>query len=391
MARFDVAASPGRAFERGFYVKRPGRSVAEEISTRVELRPASKHLLVGGIGSGKTTQLLIAQDRLNTIDDIRAIYLDVSTKHDLSRPTTGVLLALAGLALAELAPENPGEELLRLKAMFAEAAHGRSRVADPELGEEYGVIWEDGVLSPPGPPGGEHVNDRLSWETPAAAEALASLLRAVAQGVHVVLIFDSIDRLTDPRAFADLVENDVAAIHWAGIGVVLAGPQSTMYGAERAIADRFDYFYHQPWVDTQQDLAGRDFLRQVLRARAGEEILPDPCGDQLVELSGGVLRDLITLAQGAFEEAYLSGADQITPVNVGVAADAFGRKHLLGLRPDEIEVLQRVRTKGIFVPTSDKEIALLVTRRVLEYQNGNTRYAVHPTIRSLLEQLSETP
>ena len=130
---------------------------------------------------------------------------------------------------------------------------------------------------------------------------------------------------------------------------------------------------------------------RILRARADVAILPDDTCLQLAECSGGVLRDLITLAQAAGEEAYLAGADVITPEHVEIAADAFGRKHLLGLGPDELEVLQRVRTKGIFVQTSDKDLALLVTRRVLEYQNGRPRYAVHPTIRPLLEQLAEKP
>ena len=39
MARFDAAASPERAIDRGFYVERPGRSVADEVAARIELRP----------------------------------------------------------------------------------------------------------------------------------------------------------------------------------------------------------------------------------------------------------------------------------------------------------------------------------------------------------------
>ena len=39
--------------------------------------------------------------------------------------------------------------------------------------------------------------------------------------------------------------------------------------------------------------------------------------------------------------------------------------------------------------TSDKDVALLVTRRVLEYGEGTSRrYAVHPTIEHLLDQLA---
>ena len=56
---------------------------------------------------------------------------------------------------------------------------------------------------------------------------------------------------------------------------------------------------------------------------------------------------------------------------------------------DEITLLQRLRLRHVFIPTSDKEIALLATRRVLEYGGaGGQRYSVHPTIDPLLTQLS---
>jgi hypothetical protein len=59
-----------------------------------------------------------------------------------------------------------------------------------------------------------------------------------------------------------------------------------------------------------------------------------------------------------------------------------------GLRVGEIEVLQRVRRHGTFVQTSEEDLALLMTRRVLEYRDsGSPRYAVHPTIEPLLRDL----
>ena len=70
---------------------------------------------------------------------------------------------------------------------------------------------------------------------------------------------------------------------------------------------------------------------------------------------------------------------------------AFGRTLLLGLGSDDLAKLQAVRTQGSFVPVSDKDLALLMTGRVLEYRGRRTRYAVHPTIRPLLEQLAEQP
>ena len=103
----------------------------------------------------------------------------------------------------------------------------------------------------------------------------------------------------------------------------------------------------------------------------------------------GPCLDLLTLAQSACVEAYLDGADRVGKAEAVAAIDTFGRKHLQGLRPAEIEALQRVRTKASFVHTSEDDLALLMTRRVLEYRtDGQLRYAVHPSIVELLEELA---
>src|SRR5438093_328334 len=96
MSRLSGAAHPREAIKEGLYVARPGRAVADQIVSRLELEPASSHLIVGGVGSGKTTQLLVAQRRLREMSDTQAIFLDVSEHHDLARLQTGVLLVLAG-------------------------------------------------------------------------------------------------------------------------------------------------------------------------------------------------------------------------------------------------------------------------------------------------------
>jgi hypothetical protein len=83
------------------------------------------------------------------------------------------------------------------------------------------------------------------------------------------------------------------------------------------------------------------------------------------------------------------GADAVREHHVETAAEVFGRKQLVAIDSQELAVLQRVRTKGTFVQTSEKDLALLATRRVLEYTNGHARFAVHPTIEPLLAQIPE--
>jgi hypothetical protein len=118
-------------------------------------------------------------------------------------------------------------------------------------------------------------------------------------------------------------------------------------------------------------------------------MLPDDACERLVDFSGGVLRDLLRLAHQAGDEAYVDGADRIAVVHVQRAADAFGRSLMLGLDEGAIRELQEIRTTGRFVQISEQDLALLITRRILDYQDasGELRYAVHPTLAPLLASM----
>ena len=393
MARLGAAADPKDAIRENLYIARPGKSVADQIVRRLELEPASSHLLVGGVGSGKTTQLLVAQKTLQEVPDVRALYVDVSMRHDLSRLTSGVLVVIAGLALGERLQKSSAADVKDSREQFRKWAHGWVEWVEdfgddrepPDM-DDYEPdfsrpVRHRGLLVPPHPP--------LRGDIKLKAEHLKVLQRALLQDRrHVVLLFDSLDRLTSLSPFTESVSQDIKAIRSAGIGQVVVGPLNAMFTVGRSIADQFDCFYHQPSVDVQQDEAGQTFLNQVLRRRTPKEVLPEEPLHRIVELSGGVLRDLISLARASGEEAYTASAAQIATEHVDSAADAFGRTLMLGLDTDEIAILQKVKSTGSFVPTSDKHLALLVTRRVLEYGNGRARYAVHPTIVPLLDQLS---
>lgn len=398
MARLAPAANPLDAVREGLYVPRPGRSTADEVSARLELDPTSSHLIVGGIGSGKTTQLLVAHARLSKLPDTYAEYVDVSEIHDISRMESGALLVIAGLKLGRLLSKSSDDEGAAIaQEQFRHWAHGHREWIwehddDPYEDDRYDdappsepgrqrLIEEPALLSSPHRP--------LDW----SIEGKSSSLRTLCQGLrkqspHIVLLLDSLDRLSDASVFAKLVEQDVRAIREAGVGVVLVGPLRSMFGVNRPIVDHFQHFYPQPAVDVHEDAAGRRFMVEVLRKRAPAELLTEEACVALAMLSGGVLRDLISLARSAGEEAYMSGSDNVEQEHIATAADSFGRKLIFGLSPDEVEVLQRVRQTGTFVQTSEQDLALLVTRRVLEYQSSARRFAVHPTLVPLLDQMA---
>ena len=82
------------------------RGRKSEIALRAELEPASSQLVVGGIGTGKTTELLVAADEIEKVDDTYARYVDVSVRHDLRQMDDGILLIIAGVELSRLASDE---------------------------------------------------------------------------------------------------------------------------------------------------------------------------------------------------------------------------------------------------------------------------------------------
>lgn len=364
MARLDATAGPRETIQSGCYVAPPGKSVADELSARLSLKPSSSHLVLGGVGSGKTTQLMMVCEQLNRLKDTSAIYIDVSVHWDLKR----LVPAQLEMMLAhELVSHNGDDLLVVLSGKNSRVEHAASEVAEALLKRSRDVDSKRTML----------------WR------AIQELRIQMAQShPHLIIVLDSLDRLDDMTRFESVVANWLPRLMELEVGVVLTAPLATLYGARRVLLDRVDRYYHLPWMDVRED-ANRAFLAQVLRARIPESLCPDASCIRLIELSGGVLRDLISLTQSAVEEAYVEGTDTVTLEHVQLVADAFGRKHLLGLDAEDLAILQKVRISGSFVPTTDEHLALVHTRRVLEYRQGaRISYRVHPTTDALLAELA---
>lgn len=386
VAKLDPAASPAKALAGGLYVEPPKRSLADELAGALLLAPASTHVVVGSVGAGKSTQLLQAREKLSHLSDVRAIYVDVSQRHDLTKELKGTLIILAGLGLIRLLPKNVGDDAVKAaRRTFRKLAEGYNEFVpylgeppDDDDGDGY-YRHQPGVLVPTVPPLDAATRERI--------DALKVLKAALAPARHVVLLYDSMDRLADVDRFREVVVNDVRALREAGFGVVIVGPTRIVYGKDRPIVDLFDRLHVQGALNARNDESARRFLTDVLERRADNDILPAAQRTALVNWSGGVLRDLIGLARNALEEAFLAGATVVEEPHVTKAADQFGRSRMIGLRDGELATLQRLRTRSTFVPIKDEDLALIESLRVLEYPGIVAEYAVHPTISPLLKEL----
>jgi hypothetical protein len=386
MAAFEGAANPSEAIESGYYVHAPGKLLVDNISNRIALRPSSSHLLLGGIGSGKTTQLLVACQQINEIEDIHAIYIDVSQYTDISKITSGVLTAIAGLKLANLMKDNEDQNIIYSIKLIRNLAYGyeESKLKvihkTTPFNAEFIKIKHEAII----PNSSERYGINLQL-----VRTVTELAKATFEKYgNLVFLFDGLDRLDDAKIFMQLVFSDAKAISSAGIGLVLVGSLTAIYGNYHDTVDKsLDYLCYQPFFDVENDPEAYNFFEKIIQNRSSEDFIEEAAIKALINFSGGVLRDFISLTQASIEETYLSGEDKVQEQQVLKAVDSTGRNQLLGISDNELKIIKQIFETGTFIPRTDEDLRLLVRRVILEYRYPKLRYAVHPAIKPLLKQI----
>jgi hypothetical protein len=369
MRTLDPQGDPRAALTSGWCVgEGPRAAFAKKIARRLELEPNSQHLVLGGIGSGKTTELWRIHAELEASAEetgTRCEYLDVSTVHRLDRMKPGVLVALVGKRLIDRAP--PSHERSKQVADAVQRIHDFADGHEDDYSPEgYPNNYVPGVVNP---------------HELGLVQTYATDLRTLTDGNCFTFLIDSLDRMPT-NDFEDAVREDLDALRLAGIGVVLVGPMRLRYGPQTAIAELFGGNIHSlPEIEPVD--AGLAFLTQALRQRVPADVMSDDVAQQLARASGGVMRDLIALAKGAAQEAYVDGSGAVLAAHVATAIDQHGRVSAVGLDSEQVGALRLIREKRTMVIRDERDIVLLERRRVLDYGGG--RFVVHPALAPLLE------
>jgi hypothetical protein len=393
MRKFNPTAPAHLAIRDDLVVEDPARSVYKKIAARIDLEAGSQQLLVGGIGSGKTTELLLLSSWVSTQGKARPLFIDVTELTDVSDLQAGALLA----TLVRHIPQHL-KELARQSGKTFERGSGFAAALEELEGFAYGktkklgealrtlrlpvfginpndVIHVPGKLTPPRPLLQSDIRDAL--------DPLKALLAGYqGLGADCVVVFDGLDRLMESERFRAVTDQDLRAMRVLGVSVVLAAPLSLLYGEARAMSEHFDKVYTLPAAIA--DPKRSPFLTQIVEKRGGRDLLGPEAAETVCLGSGGVLRDLIALVRNAAEEAYIDGAEAIQRVHVQTAIRQLGQSYLIGLGRDQIETLMMARDKGKFTPNTASNLELLLTRRVLDRPPPDP-FEVHPALAPLLE------
>jgi hypothetical protein len=388
MAAFEGSANPLKAIESGYHVSEPGKSVSDLIAARIALRPASTHLILGGIGSGKTTQLLLGRDQIDELlENAYVRYIDVSLSTDISKIAPGVLVAIVGVTLANLMKDSEDDAVKKDIEHIQKIAYGYTEINETLKAMPYPNYFElekairtlkhhPGILSPASK---QQSNKLIS--------AVKKLYEAAKKEYdNVVFLFDGLDRLDDSKSFSQMIVSDMQELSGIGISSVVVGSVRIMYEEfiRSTLEQSVDYFEYKSCWDVENDLSAYPFFESIIKQRATEGFIEQNAIDAIIRYSGGILRDLINLTQASIEEAYLIGDENLKLIHVEKAAETFGRGKLLGLTKSDIDTLQEFANGRLLFPSSDAEIKLLITGRIIEYKSPVRRCIVHPVLLQML-------
>jgi hypothetical protein len=392
MKAFNPTAPARAVIQAGLVLEDLHHSLYSNLAGRADLEPGSQQLVVGGIGSGKTTELLLAEQWLRNQTKALCLYIDVTSETDLAGLNSGALLASFGVHLANAARElenPPTDKTKENREMLRDFAYGKTvRYWVDEDAPEPDFDDYD-----PEPPTGYYVTNRLPGKLnpplPALQRDIADIRAPLnyflglirQQHEDVVVIFDGLDRLITTEKFLSVVHQDFRALRTLAVSLLATAPVS-IYGAWQAVSERFDRVQPLPVIPAGAENDG--FLRSVLARRGALKLMDPPEADGICRYSGGVLRDLIALARDAAEEAYIAGSDRIRLDDVKKVTAQLGEAYLRGLGPTQIKSLKDLEKTKAFNLQDSTNMELLVTRRVLEY--SPTDFRVHPALLPLLTQ-----
>jgi hypothetical protein len=403
MWAFNPTASPRELIKEGLLLEDLHRSVYQSFAARADLEPGSQQLIIGGIGSGKTTELLMAEGWLNRQEHCITQYIDITAETDLSDLKSGALIAALGLHLIRMIrienktasiPDAQKDEFAKAKKDVQEFALGKTtRVwvedsdedwePDPdddgfEAPGHYVISSVPGKLTPPVP----HLKKDVQSISESLGFLLLYLTTIAGKQRDLVVLFDGLDRLVTPEKFWSVAHQDLRILKKLKVSVLATAPLTVLYEG-REIAEQFDRVHHLATLSS--DDPGREQLESVLLRRGGDLLLSSGQMALLCENSGGVLRDLITMARDSAEDAYIAGENRITDSNIDSAVAQLGTSYLRGLSVRQRNRLRSIDKYAAFDFNQQGNMELLATRRVLEY--SATEFRVHPALMNVLSKL----
>ena len=376
-----------------YFVEREQSPISEMaifLEDTIDQTDPQKILFTGHRGNGKSTELAKLEKHLHDkFFVVRYALRNILDLYDISY--VDVLLSIAIQMMEKVQAESvklgkPTEELLELRWSFAreieqEIEQGNAQQNDVSLGTSLMGIFSFKNRLSNETSTRQVMRERVTPNINNLFEGIDVLAQDIKQktGKPLLCIIEDLDKIDISKA-EEIFYKHTKSISDPKLAIIYTFPVALHHSNE------FTNIAHSFNVRTLPNFktTNRERIANVLLQRLEARLVSEDALNLLVDLSGGIPRNMLRLAQSACTKARVAATTQIIAEHVQGASikerNEFNRMLTLAQR----ELLKKVRdTKA--VDQTEEYRDLLHNLSILEYENGSSWYDVNPVVRGLLE------
>lgn len=209
-------------------------------------------------------------------------------------------------------------------------------------------------------------------------------------GKNILLIIDDLDKIQPLDAALNIFREHVKSLASFDCFAIYTAPISLLYDPALKHLGQFLEIHYMPMfrVHTKEgtpeppDSPYVAILREIVCRRVSPDLFDEGVVEEAINMTGGVLRELIRVIRGCCVYCEEYGLSRITHNVINFQKNKLKSEYYRILEHDDYQWLQRVKqTKN----RADVNMRHLESLCVLYYPNGKGWFDVHPIVTELLE------
>ena len=399
---FDHTTPLQGAWFDTFYIERP---TLEVLRLRLDLqddeRETSKRLFTGHRGSGKSTELIRLANELSS--QYFTVYYTIEETLDLADLDYKDVLLSLGSELYKAAKAHklklPPSLLSDLVGWFSttlrEVEEDIAADAELETKADFFFIKLLSRLKSE-----VHTRDIVRRQIESNLSDLLNCINAIIEEIRkqqdnrqILVIIDGLDKVYDLDTVMKVYYSGGINLLLPQCKIIYTVPLALFYTSQFGqVRVTFDDFFVLPNIkirhrDGTPEEVGLDALTRLVNVRIKPELITSDALKELIELSGGLIHDLIYLAKDASSYARVRQGERIEQSDVNRAANKIRNVYRTMLKPEEYDELRHIYNNPSKQPFSSNIAQKLVHNlSLIEYRNDGTWWDVHPVVVPLLSE-----
>jgi hypothetical protein len=214
---------------------------------------------------------------------------------------------------------------------------------------------------------------------------------ATVTGKNILLIIDDLDKIQPLDAALNIFREHVKSLASFDCFAIYTAPISLLYDAASKHIGQFLEVHYMPMfrVVTKEgeaeppDEPDVTTLREIIYRRVHPSLFEEGAVEKAIQMTGGILRELIRVIRGCSVYCEEYGVSQITYNVLQFQKNKLKSEYYRMLEHDDYKWLHRVKqTKS----RADVNMRHLESLCVLYYPNGKGWFDVHPVVTELLRE-----